>query len=246
MMDDTKLIARPIKKKLAPDYVIEQIKESLIEKKLKPGDKLPSETELIEIYGVSRGSVRQAMKSLEMLGVITIRPGDGTYVNSCITSNNLNPLAFSMLLLSPTSIEFSNARLMLELNIMKLVLENKNELESIMPKLEDNIKIQDQLIKSGASIERMVENDKHFHMMLSGVCNNKIMQSIYDFVIDGFSSLMLYTTKMQNRNNIVCENTVDHHRLILNSLKSGEYKNVENAVKQSMDGWGRLIKETES
>ena len=181
-----------------------------------------------------------------MLGVITIRPGDGTYVNSCITSNNLNPLAFSMLLLSPTSIEFSNARLMLELNIMKLVLENKNELESIMPKLEDNIKIQDQLIKSGASIERMVENDKHFHMMLSGVCNNKIMQSIYDFVIDGFSSLMLYTTKMQNRNNIVCENTVDHHRLILNSLKSGEYKNVENAVKQSMDGWGRLINETES
>ena len=51
---------------------------------------------------------------------------------------------------------------------------------------------------------------------------------------------------MQNRNNIVCENTVDHHRLILNSLKSGEYKNVENAVKQSMDGWGRLINETES
>ena len=76
-MDKVSLQAKPQIRLSAPDYVIEQIKQALAEGRLKPGDRLPAETELEVLFGVSRGSIRQAMKSLEMLGVVTIRPGDG-------------------------------------------------------------------------------------------------------------------------------------------------------------------------
>ena len=79
-MEKTLWTPRPHANKSAPNYVIDQIRQSLLEKRILPGDRLPPESELVELFGVSRGSVRQAMKSLETLGVITIRPGDGTSV----------------------------------------------------------------------------------------------------------------------------------------------------------------------
>ena len=84
--------------------VIEQIKQALAEGRLKPGDRLPAETELEVLFGVSRGSIRQAMKSLEMLGVVTIRPGDGTYVNDEMSRNSFNPLIFALLLIGISGI----------------------------------------------------------------------------------------------------------------------------------------------
>ena len=67
-MEKVVLQPRPQARLSAPDYVIEQIKQALVSESLKPGDRLPSESELEALYGVSRGSIRQAMKSLEMLG----------------------------------------------------------------------------------------------------------------------------------------------------------------------------------
>ncbi len=244
-MNKAKLTARPIGKQSAPDYVVEQIKTGLIERSIRPGDRLPSEPELAELYGVSRGSIRQAMKSLEMLGVISIRPGDGSYVNDSISANNLNPLAFAMLAVEPSGSEFSNARLILELSIMKLVLDNPEALEAAMPRLEANVDMQSAMIKHGASIEDMVENDKHFHMLLAEACGNRIMQAIYGYVIDSFSAMMVYTTKMQNRD-LISENTADHHTSILKALKTGNYEKVEQAVRQTMEGWGSLLEAIES
>ena len=63
-MKKTMLAAKHQQRKSAPDHVIEEIKQALIDRRLKPGDRLPSEPELVELYGVSIGSVRQAMKSL--------------------------------------------------------------------------------------------------------------------------------------------------------------------------------------
>ena len=91
----------------------------------------------------------------------------------------------------------------------------------------------------------MVENDKHFHMLLAEACGNRIMQAIYGYVIDSFSAMMVYTTKMQNRD-LISENTADHHTSILKALKTGNYEKVEQAVRQTMEGWGSLLAAIES
>lgn len=63
------------KRESAVDIVVNNIKQLLIERKLKPGDRLPSELEISEGMGVSRGSVREAMKILTAFGLVDIRVG---------------------------------------------------------------------------------------------------------------------------------------------------------------------------
>lgn len=62
------------------DLVIDSIKEILIQKKILPGDLLPSEQALADSLGVGRGSVREALKILDAFGIVEIIHGDGTYI----------------------------------------------------------------------------------------------------------------------------------------------------------------------
>ena len=109
----------------APNHVINQIQEVLMSGALKPGDRMPSETELAELCGVSRGSVRQAMKALETMGILSIRPGDGTYVNTRITEKRLNPLLFALVIASPSVKELADARYALERDIFELLIQDR-------------------------------------------------------------------------------------------------------------------------
>ena len=86
---------RANKRESAVDLVVNNIKQLLIEKKLKPGDRLPSELEISEGMNVSRGSVREAMKILSAFGLVDIKIGNGTYV--CETPGNslMDSLLFS-------------------------------------------------------------------------------------------------------------------------------------------------------
>src|SRR5215472_5413847 len=67
--------------------------ERLILKKLRPGDKLPSERELAETLGVSRSSIRDAIRSLELMGMVEPRQGAGTIVREISSESLVNPLA---------------------------------------------------------------------------------------------------------------------------------------------------------
>ena len=79
------------------DKIMIEIKSSLIQGDLKLGDKLPSERELTEKYGVSRGAVREAVKMLVALGVVEIKRGDGTYITKKVPHSGLNQLIFSLI-----------------------------------------------------------------------------------------------------------------------------------------------------
>ena len=89
------------KRESAVDVVVNSIKQLLMERRLKPGDKLPNELEISEGLGVSRGSVREAMKILSAFGLVDIRVGNGTYV--CETPGNglMDSLLFSFFVSNP-------------------------------------------------------------------------------------------------------------------------------------------------
>src|SRR6202451_4571757 len=74
------------------EEVAQQI-ERLILKKLRPGDKLPSERELAEMLGVSRSSIRDAIRSLELVGLVEPRQGAGTIVREPSAESLVNPFA---------------------------------------------------------------------------------------------------------------------------------------------------------
>lgn len=241
-MDQTVLQARPKVKKSAPDYVIDQIRQALVEERLKPGDKFPAEPELEELYGVSRGSVRQAMKSLEMLGVISIRPGDGTYVNSEVSRNSFNSLAFALLLSRPSDKSITEARYALERDIVELILDSGELTAAAVPLLKENIARHKELMDTRASAEVLVENDQAFHHILSQCCGNPVLQTVYDYVLEAFRTDMISTTSLQQRED--ANVTIRDHTAILQAISTRDFSLAKQAIKTSMRTWGVLMSET--
>ncbi|MEE8224579.1 MAG: GntR family transcriptional regulator, partial [candidate division NC10 bacterium] len=78
------MILKAVKKTRIYQDIVAQVKELIAEGKLKPGDQLPSERELSEMFQVSRASVREAIRALESMGFIEIRQGEGTYIASSV------------------------------------------------------------------------------------------------------------------------------------------------------------------
>src|ERR1700689_1294444 len=84
-----------IRKNKVYEEVARQI-ERLILKKLKPGDKLPSERELAEMLQVSRSSIRDAIRGLELMGLVEPRQGAGTIVREVSADSLINPFASAL------------------------------------------------------------------------------------------------------------------------------------------------------
>ena len=240
-MEKTLWTPRPHANKSAPNYVIDQIRQSLLEKRILPGDRLPPESELVELFGVSRGSVRQAMKSLETLGVITIRPGDGTYANTSISENNFNPLVFALLISSPSDKVITDARYALERDIIELILEDESLTEAVIPLLKENIQYHKDLMQSGASSKILAENDQRFHHILSNGCGNLILQTVYDYVLESFEAQMIYTTSRQPINEFSM--TIHDHEAILAAIMNRDFADAKLAIKNSVQNWLGLMTE---
>ena len=105
------------------DLVIERIKTLLIEQKLKPGDLLPSEHTLSESIGVSRGTIREAMKILSAFGIVEIRRGDGTYIATSANRKIFDPLIFSLIITNSDSEELIQLREMMEVGVIDLIIK---------------------------------------------------------------------------------------------------------------------------
>ena len=99
-----------------------------MDRKLKPGDRLPSELEISEGLCVSRGSVREAMKILAAFGLIDIRVGNGTYVCESIGNGMMDSFLFSFFLSNPDVENLFELRRFFEIDIMELI--DKHYLEN--------------------------------------------------------------------------------------------------------------------
>lgn len=228
---------RPQANTSAPNYVIDQIRDALLQRTLKPGDRLPSELELAEQCGVSRGSVRQAMKSLETLGVLSIRPGDGTYVNTAVSDKSFNPLLFTLLIANPSAREMADARYALERDICELLMSDETLLETVIPQLMDNIARYKEMLDSGAPLEMLVENDLEFHRILSHHCGNMLLQTVYDYIMEFFEHYLIDTTARQVERRV----TIDAHEKIVKALRTRNYTMAKQAAKDTVQIWYDLM-----
>lgn len=236
-MDNSIWIPKPQPHTLAPNHVIEQIQSALLEQRLKPGDRLPPEIELASLFSVSRGSVRQAMKALETLGVLTIRPGDGTYVNTSLSEKSFNPLVFAMLISQPSAKTIADARYALERDILELLLGREEQVEEVIPLLEENLDRHRKMLAEKASPEALVKNDLAFHRILSQYCGNMLLQIVYDYIMDAFEGQVVATTSRQRGGDV----TIRDHTTIIEALKTRSYAMAKQAAKDTIQNWYSLM-----
>src|SRR2546429_6547843 len=111
--DDTMSIA-PIKSTRIYQEIVRQVKAMIAEGRLKSGDQLPPERDLAEKFVVCRTSVREALRALESLGLVEIRPGEGTFVREVSVESLIEPLALVMASHREAIVELFEARRLLE------------------------------------------------------------------------------------------------------------------------------------
>lgn len=167
------------------DQVVDEIKQTIISDKYKAGDKLPSETEMAQLYGVNRLSVRMAFQKLNTLGVIETKVGDGSYVRD-----------FSMYPIINEIVDFYNGedrieeiqqmRRLLELECVAraMKLATDEEKKQLKQCLDNYHKIRDLMLDSESEslFEQTIDADFEFHSQIVKMSHNRLYEEIYYMV----------------------------------------------------------------
>jgi len=136
----------PVKSGKVSELIAQQIKSSILNGSMKPGDRLPPERELVDHFQASRISVREALKSLETSGLLMIKPGSGVFVAE-VNSKPMSESLSSILRIQKASInDITEARTILEPSIAKLASERITQED--LTKLEQNIHEALKIVKS--------------------------------------------------------------------------------------------------
>ncbi len=164
-----------IRTKKVYEEVVEQIKALIASGNLKPGQQLPPERELAQRFGVSRPSMREAFSILETLGVIEIRPGDGTYVAKRLTGSLLSPMALSLDRTKRRILESYEVREVLEIEATRLAAgrataEDKAELCAIRDRLSA-------AYRQGPLPE---DGDTSLHLAVARMSHNEVLCQLLD------------------------------------------------------------------
>jgi GntR family transcriptional repressor for pyruvate dehydrogenase complex len=116
-----------IKIKKVADEVIKQIEELVVGGYLKPGSKLPSERELAEKFGVSRGGIREALSALDVIGFVEVKSGEGTFIRETSKDSNMKALSLLLLLEKDSMEDVFEIRKILEVAAVKYAAERATE-----------------------------------------------------------------------------------------------------------------------
>jgi GntR family transcriptional regulator, transcriptional repressor for pyruvate dehydrogenase complex len=162
-----------VKTKKTYERVVNYVKDEIWRGNLKRGERLPSERDLAELLGVSRNSVREAMRTLSMMGFISSVHGGGNYI-SCDLEQNLSETLRMMMMMGET-------------NYMQ-VSQLRRGLESEMARLAVNRILPRQVEKMGELVRQMREEpnaekgsllDQKFHTLLCEAAGNKLIHAIF-------------------------------------------------------------------
>lgn len=167
------------------DHVIQQFRTLIAKNEIKPGDVLPSERELASSFGIGRGYIREAIKTLELYGVFKSVPGVGTVVSDlgmqCINEFINNLVQFSI-------------NDYLELVEVRALIEPFTAFRAAVNATEDELK---SIGKIFADLSREIANDKvnlqlecDFHMEIAKASHNRILANSINAVLPGLIKLL--------------------------------------------------------
>ena len=196
------------------DEAILKIKAMILSGELKPGDRLPPEKELSEALGLSRSSLREAVKALEMIRVLDVRRGDGTYVTSLTPSLLLDAMSFVVDIHQDDSVlELFEVRRILEpaaaaLATPRMTAEDITYLRALLAEVDDT-----------TTADELVANDMVFHRRIAERSGNAYLTSLLDTLSS--STLRARVWRGLTEEGAVAR-TLTEHRAIVDALEQGD------------------------
>lgn len=182
---------KAIKHKKIFEEILDQFKELLITKKLKVGQKIPPEVELSESWGISRSSVREALKVLDVLGIIEAKAGEGTIIKQADPENLKNIMSLVALSRGINTIELFEVRTVIEIYSVRLAALKRTDYDLAV--LKHYLLKMDDLY---ANKDMEIESDFYFHRSIVEASKNKILIMLME-MISGLLEEQIRETRSQ-------------------------------------------------
>jgi len=215
----TRPVYLPIQTKRAFEEVAEQIRDQLSMGLLKPGDRLPAERELAERFGLSRNTVREALRALEMSGLLELRKGatGGAFVREGQSDAVISGFTdlFRLGYILPD--DLAEARLVVGTEITRLACQRATKEE--LSALDENLNASDLASSNGDDAKRL-EVNLAFHALLARAARNPVLIILTDALNDIHQRLLRVMIPAENNQILAAR------RKILRHLREGD----ENAA----------------
>src|SRR6266853_4900882 len=213
-MTDSRSSPRVRRNPSVTSEAIDKIQGLIISGSWGPGDRLPKETELAAELGLSRNSLREAVRALSQLRVLEVRQGDGTYVSSLEPDLLLESTGFvSHLLLGETAVALSEVRRILEAAAAALAAariddDGKNQLRSSL-----------ELMREAQGVEELVEADVAFHAVIARASGNPVLVSLLASLSTRMMRVRLWHGRTSDE---ALHETREEHRRIYEAIIAGD------------------------
>jgi GntR family transcriptional repressor for pyruvate dehydrogenase complex len=207
------------------EQVAEQIRRMISEGSLKPGDLLPPERELVAKLGVGRSSIRDAVRTLEVMGILEPRQGHGTVVRDLSADALVVPLSLVLTRKRELVTELLDVRRMIEPGLAARAAKNATaeELAHMAAILERH----EAKLRRG---EEAMDEDSDFHYSIALAARNSVVLRVLDVLMDLLRESRSRSLQVPGRP----QRSFDGHRRILRALQKRDAKAAEAAVRRHL------------
>jgi len=223
---------RAVRKGRRYEQVAEQIQRLVTDGVLKPGDRLPPERELAAQFGVGRSSLRDAIRTLEVMGLVESRHGAGTVIRDLDSDALVVPLTSALLRKREMVAELLEVRMMIEPALAARAAKNATRAE--IAKLQEILGRQRDKVRRG---EASIAEDSEFHAALMHAARNSVVLRVMDVLMDLLGDSRARSLQTPGR----LEKSYAGHVRILRAIKRRDGAAAESAVRRHLDEVQALV-----
>ena len=235
MPEKKNLLKKQLHKDSVVNQVVKQITDSIIAGDLKPGDKLPTEPELCENFGIGRNSVREAIKILEAYGVVYIKRAEGTFVNDSYNHKMLDPMLYGILLDKNLRINIIQVRKVLDTGMLYQIISmiTDEKMDKIQQEFES---LKTVVLGEGVAAKQVLQADVDFHRALVESTGNPILCNMHEYVDRITTPSREKTVELVLEKN-QAEKFILLHQKIISLLLEKNYQNIESVLAEHYQFW---------
>ena len=211
------------------DAVKDWILDQLIEGNLRPGSKLPTETELCTNLGASRNSVREAIKQLEAYGVVYIKRAEGTFVTDHYEPKMLSPVLYSIILQNSRWEDFVELRRAIEIGTLYSLISHEPTEEELQP-LREALETLERTVSDGTEdVHAITEADCRFHNVIISLTGNPQLITLSEYI-----NRITVPSREKTTEQVLAGGQIDSyvrlHRQLYTIIANGDKAGIEKAV----------------
>ncbi len=211
--------------------------QQLIDGKLQPGQRLPTEPEFAEQLGVGRNSLREAMKILSVMGIVSVRRGEGTFITQDPAFSGYESMVYALIVSKSLPSELLELRKTIETDVLELAAIHCDEND--IHELEVLLDRYHQALEKG-NTEEAYELDVGFHMRIALAGRNRLMARIFKTVL----SIFFGSIKASLWSNKPGEPWINKgHVAMMDALRTHDVAACSGIVAYTVDAWAHRFEE---